>query len=166
MSFNDIPSGAPVFLDANTFVYAVLGHPLYGAACTALLDRIEFQDLQGFTSSHLLSDTVHRVMTLEACDRFGWPAQGIANCLRRHPNEVQQLLIPRRAVDEIQTARLSVLAVTGQQVSQAVDLSRQLGLLSGDALIVAVMRNQGLSHLASLDADFDRVHGLTRYAPA
>jgi len=166
MTFNDIPTGSAVFLDANTFVYAILGHPVHGLACSALLDRIEFQDIQGFTSSHVLSDTAHRIMTLEACDRFGWPAQGIANRLRRHPSEIQQLVIPRRAVDEIQVARVNVLPVTAQQVSQAVDLSRQLGLLSGDALIVAIMRDQGLSLLASLDTDFDRVPGLTRYAPA
>ena len=71
-----------------------------------------------------------------------------------------------RAVDEIVVARLSVLPVTGPQVSQAVDISRQLGLLSADALIVAVMRDHGLTQLASLDADFDRVAGLTRYSPA
>jgi predicted nucleic acid-binding protein len=39
-------------------------------------------------------------------------------------------------------------------------------LLTGDALIVAVMQQQGLSHLASLDSDFDRVPGITRYEPA
>jgi predicted nucleic acid-binding protein len=166
MTFDQIPANSAVFLDANTFVYAILGHPAYGAACVTLLDRIERQEVQGFTSSHVLSDAVHRVMTLEACDRFGWPAQGIANRLRRHPGEVQQLLVPRRAVDEIQLARVTILPVTGQLVSQAVDLSRQHGLLSGDALIVAVMRDHSLTHLASLDADFDRFPGLTRYSPA
>jgi predicted nucleic acid-binding protein len=35
-----------------------------------------------------------------------------------------------------------------------------------DALIVAVMQRHGLVVLASHDADFDRVPGLTRYAPA
>jgi predicted nucleic acid-binding protein len=165
MTFNNIPAGSAVFVDANTFVYAILGHPTYGASCTTLLDRIDQQDIQGYTSSHVLSETAHRVMTLEACDRFGWPAQGIANRLRRHPNEVQQLLLPRRAVDEIQVARVTALPVTAQQVSQAVDISRQLGLLSADALIVAVMRDHGLTQIASLDADFDRVPGLTRYSP-
>jgi predicted nucleic acid-binding protein len=38
--------------------------------------------------------------------------------------------------------------------------------LSGDALVVAVMRENGLAHLASHDADFDGVPGLTRYSPA
>jgi predicted nucleic acid-binding protein len=166
MTFDQLPANSTVFLDANTFVYAILNHPAYGANCTTLLDRIERQEVQGFTSAHVLSDTVHRVMTLEACDRFGWPAQGIANRLRRHPAEVQQLVVPRRAVDEIQLARVIVLAVTAQHVSQAVDLSRQHGLLAGDALIVAVMRDHGLTQLASLDADFDRIPGITRYAPA
>jgi predicted nucleic acid-binding protein len=55
--------------------------------------------------------------------------------------------------------------MTLQHVSRAVDLSKQLGLLTGDALIVAVMQAHGLSALASHDADFDRVPGLTRYAP-
>jgi predicted nucleic acid-binding protein len=44
-------------------------------------------------------------------------------------------------------------------------VSRQTGLLSNDALIVAVMRANGLTKLASEDADFDRVPGITRYAP-
>jgi predicted nucleic acid-binding protein len=166
MTFNAIPAGATVFLDANTFVYAILGHPMYGVACKALLDRVEQQDIQGVTSSHVLSEVAHRVMTMEACDRFGWPAQGIANHLRRHPSAVQQLILPRRAVDEITAAKVQVLPVSFLQVSNAVDLSRQLGLLSADALIVAIMRDHSLTLLASLDADFDPVPGLTRYAPA
>jgi predicted nucleic acid-binding protein len=165
MIFNDIPSGAAVLLDANVVVYATTLHPAYGAACKALLDRVEHQDIQGFTSADALGNVAHRLMAIEACDRFGWPAQGIANRLRRHPGEVQQLMVPRRAVDEIGAARVDVLPVTVQHVSRAVDLSRQFGLLTGDALIVAVMQAHGLSALASLDADFDRVPGLTRYAP-
>jgi predicted nucleic acid-binding protein len=51
-------------------------------------------------------------------------------------------------------------------VLAAAGLSQQTGLLSNDALIVAVMQNHGLTNLASHDADFDRVAGLTRYAPA
>jgi predicted nucleic acid-binding protein len=32
-------------------------------------------------------------------------------------------------------------------------------------LIVAAMQANGLTHLATNDADFDRVPGITRYAP-
>jgi predicted nucleic acid-binding protein len=37
--------------------------------------------------------------------------------------------------------------------------------LTNDAIIVAVMQVNGLTTLASNDPDFDRVPGITRYAP-
>ena len=59
-----------------------------------------------------------------------------------------------------------MLPVEGGDVSLAADVCDQYGLLSNDALVVVLMRRRGLSTLASHDADFDRVPGLTRYAPA
>jgi predicted nucleic acid-binding protein len=50
-------------------------------------------------------------------------------------------------------------------VAQAADLSRQYGLLTNDALVIALMQDQGLTYLASNDADFDRIPGIIRYAP-
>jgi predicted nucleic acid-binding protein len=44
-------------------------------------------------------------------------------------------------------------------------LSRSHGVLSGDALILAVMQSHSLVNLASSDADFDRVSGIRRIAP-
>jgi len=44
-------------------------------------------------------------------------------------------------------------------------VSQQTGLLTNDALIIAVMQAHGLTNLASSDTDFDRVPGLTRYGP-
>jgi predicted nucleic acid-binding protein len=57
------------------------------------------------------------------------------------------------------------MPVTQQHVLLAGDLSRQHGLLSGDALILAAMQLQGLQSLASNDSDFDRIAGIPRYAP-
>ena len=50
-------------------------------------------------------------------------------------------------------------------VLQALAISQQTGLLHNDALVVAVMRHYGLTNIASVDSDFDRVPGITRYAP-
>jgi predicted nucleic acid-binding protein len=165
VTFNDILSGAALFLDANCLVYAAVSDPLYGPACKRLLERIDNQDIQGFTSAHVLSEMAHRVMTLEAAARFNRSLTGMANWLRRHPTEVQQLTRHRQAIDEVQAAKVKVLLVEGMEVSLAADVSVVFGLLSSDALIVTVMQRHGLFHLASNDADFDRVPGLTRYAP-
>jgi predicted nucleic acid-binding protein len=51
-------------------------------------------------------------------------------------------------------------------LDKAAEISQQHGLLTNDALLVAVMREHGLTNLASQDADFDRVPGLIRHAPA
>jgi predicted nucleic acid-binding protein len=50
--------------------------------------------------------------------------------------------------------------------SAAATLTRQHGLLTNDALILALMHHHNLALLASHDADFDRVPGIMRYAPA
>lgn len=59
-----------------------------------------------------------------------------------------------------------VLTIAPSLIATAAVASQQHGLLSNDALIVAVMQSHGLSNLASSDADFDRVPGFTRFVPA
>lgn len=165
MTLADLAAGTTVFVDANILIFALTGHPAYGAACDLFLDRVENQELTAVTSTYVLGEVVHRVMVIEASDRFGWPAQGMANRLRRHPAEVQQLVRPRQALDEVAASGVTALAVSPAHVGTAADISRQSGLLYGAALIIALMRDQGLTQLASLDADFDRVAGITRYTP-
>ena len=133
--------------------------------CDQLLQRVANQELTGFTSAHVVAEMAHRLMTIEAASLLGRPLAGMANWLKRHPLEVQRLNRSRQAIDELAAIPIQVLPVTGAHVSLAADVSRQHGLLTNDGLVVVVMRNNGLSHLASLDADFDRVPGLTRYAP-
>lgn len=165
MTFAAIPAGASIFLDANVFLHYFTAHRRYGAAAETLLDRVESQDVIGFTSAHVLLEVVHRLMTIEACQRFGHPVKGIAQRLRRHPADVQQLDRPRQALDEISLLRLTVLSVSGGLVSTSIDISRQTGLLSSDALIIAVMQASGLTAIASVDPDFDSVPGIARYSP-
>jgi predicted nucleic acid-binding protein len=165
MNFGSIAPGESVFVDANVFVYDFGPDPTFGPFCRGLLKRIEQGDLQGFTSAHVLGEVAYRLLTLEACQAFGLPYAGIGRWLQRHPDEIRKLPRSRTALDKIVMMQLRVLSVTLQNVLTAGDLSRQHGVLSNDALILAVMSEHGLTHLASNDEDFDRVPGITRYAP-
>jgi len=127
--------------------------------------RIEQHQLPGFISTHVLSEIAHRLMTLEALDRFGWPPAGIAARLRKHHSEIPKLNVHVEAIARIPLLGIQVSAVTPLLVEAATLVSQQYELLMGDSLIVAVMQAHGLTNLASNDADFDRVSGLTRYAP-
>jgi len=77
MTFAGIPNGALVFVDANTLLYHFGPHPTLQAPCQALLQRILRQEIVGVTSAHVLSDVAHRMMTIEAMNKLGWPAKGI-----------------------------------------------------------------------------------------
>jgi predicted nucleic acid-binding protein len=166
MNFSEIPPGVAVFLDANTLVYHFASEPTFGAASTELVRRIERGQLRGFISTHVLADMAHRLMTLEAIKTFGWSPARIALQLRRHHQEISKLTVYREAVARIPLLGLDVLPVERASVEAATSVSQMHGLLTGDALIVAVMRQHGLANIASNDGDFDCVPGLTRYTPA
>ncbi len=165
MNFQSIPAGIDLFLDANTLVYHFSNHPSYGAACTDLLERIESKKLRGFTSAHVLADVAHRLMTLEAMNQLGWPATSLAARLRQQHAQIPKLLQYRQALLRLGQIGVHVLPISEQLVLAASGCSHQFELLTGDAIVVALMQQHGFTHLASHDSDFDRVPGLTRYSP-
>lgn len=111
MTFDDLVMGDQVFVDANTLTYHFQPHPVWGAACTQLLERIRNQELIGYTSTHVIAEASHRLMTLEANTAFGWPIPGIGNRLRTHPAEVQKLTLFRSAVTWLVQSNLQILIV-------------------------------------------------------
>ncbi len=165
MTFDDLRNGDAVFVDANTLIYHFTNHAKYGTACTHLIERIELQELAGFTSSHCLADVAHRIMTIEAMGRMGWPYSGLAARLKKHHVEIRKLSLYQQAAAQVGQLGIHVLPISEQFVLAATRLSQQFELLTGDALIVAVMQANALLRLASEDGDFDRVPGITRYAP-
>jgi predicted nucleic acid-binding protein len=85
--------------------------------------------------------------------------------LKSHLNEIQGLTRFRQAMDDLCLGNVQILAVTAAMVPTIAALSQQIGLLTNDAAVVAVMQSGGLARIASNDADFDRVPGITRYGP-
>lgn len=122
MIFADSASGASLFVDANTLVYHFAADPVLGPACRRLLDRIKVRDIQGFSSTHVLSDLAHRMMTIEAMQVFGWPAAGLLRRLRRRPAEIQKLVPFRQAVEGVQRFGLQLAPVTPRLVSAAAEI--------------------------------------------
>ena len=165
MTFADLAAGDQVFLDANIFIYHCSIDPVYGTACTDLLDRIGLAQISGFTSTHVLLEVAHRLMCLEAARLLGKPQGPMAHFLKKHLSEIQRLSGFRKAIEDLCASNISILSVSPAMVPTTVAVSQQAGLLTNDALVVAVMQGSGLSKIASNDPDFERVLGITRYAP-
>jgi hypothetical protein len=165
MILKEIAQGESVFVDANTLVYHFSAEAQFGPACTDFVSRFERREIVAFCSTHVISDVAHRLMTIEAILAFGWPIAGNAQRLRRNHSEITRLARFRQVVEQLPQSNLQMLPVVWAQVAAATAISQRYELLSGDALIVAIMEHQGLTHLASNDDDFDRVPWLKRYSP-
>jgi predicted nucleic acid-binding protein len=165
MTLDRVPAGAQVFVDSNILIYHFQPHPSFGPMCHRLVSRIEQQDVEGFTSTSLLAEVAHRLMVIEAGTLPGWAGGRVLNRLKQQPAVVQQLTLFQTAVEAVLQSKIQVLTVPAVLISSAATLCRQRSLLTNDALIVALMQNHGFTHLASHDADFDTVPGITRYFP-
>jgi len=163
MNFDDLRAGESIFLDANLLVYHFAAHPALAPPCTALIRRISKKEIVAFTSTHMLSEVAHRLMMYEASQAFGWKSK-IVDRLKQQPNAILQLNAFRESIAKVPQLGIQVLTVPPHLVATAAGLSVQFGLLSNDALVVAIMQAQGLTNLASHDADFDRVRWLVRYS--
>jgi predicted nucleic acid-binding protein len=165
MTLDQVLSGVHVFVDANILVYHFQPHPVFGPMCQRLLERIERHDIEGYTSANLLGELAHRLMVIEAGALPGWGGGKVLNRLKQQSGVVMQLTRFQTAVDSVLQSKIQVFAIPPLLISTAAALSRQHGLLTNDAVILALMQAHGLTDLASHDAHFDGVRGVTRYAP-
>ena len=166
MIYTDLPAGATVFLDATVFIHHFEPNALYGPPASEFLERIENQEITGITTTHIVSEVAHRLMTMEAMQVFGWSSAGIALRLRNHPAQVRKLRRFRQAIQEIPLFAVRVLTIDPSWIDLAAEVSQQTGLLHNDALMIVAMRVHGLLHLASADSDLDAVPGMARYGPS
>jgi|SRR5919106_4213980 predicted nucleic acid-binding protein len=59
----NVPAGTHVFIDANIFIYAFLGH---SHQCRDLLGRCATEQVLGITSLDVVNEVTHRMMLAEA----------------------------------------------------------------------------------------------------
>jgi predicted nucleic acid-binding protein len=163
MIFDDLIAGTSLFVDANPLVYYFASDPVLGPACARLVTRIQNQELRAYTSTHVLSEAAHKLMAVEAATQFGWKSK-VVQRLKQQPDKVQQLT-RFQAIQQVPQLGMQVLTIAASLIDAGALVSQQTGLLTNDALIVALLQANSLSNLASNDLDFDRVPGITRNAP-
>ena len=110
MTLAQLVRGDSVFLDANVLVFHFEPHFAFGPPCTDLLRRIELTELSGFTSTHVLSEVAHRLMTMEASALFNWSSK-IVSHLKQSPGQMHRLGKFRSAIQMIPQMRIQVLTI-------------------------------------------------------
>ena len=82
------------------------------------------------------------------------------------PEIVKQLTKYQEDVRKIPHMLLTILPLTLAIVQASAAVRTDEGLLTNDSFVIAFMRAQGLTQLATANGDFDRVGGIAIYKPA
>lgn len=160
-SLGSIASGSNVFINAMVFVY---GLQEQSWQCRDLLDRCAEEDVCGVTTLDVVAEATHKLMLLEAVAKEIITISSAAK-LRERLREVTKLSEYWMQAESILSMNIILLSTDEARHRHADVVRSSDGLLTNDSLIVATMREHGLTLLASADHDFDHIYGLTRYSP-
>lgn len=161
----EVPWGLEVFIDTNIFLYSITGHPRYGPWCEELLDKVRATDIKGKISVIVLNELIHKLVIGEVAQKEGIRPSQAVRYVKKNP-EVLEGLKAYEVVAEVESDyNLMIADLTKEHFSLARKLMGEQHLLSNDALHLAVMKEQGITNIATSDPDFDRIAGLKVWKP-
>lgn len=162
MNLNDLPRGSLIFIDANIFIYHFTGLSI---ECRSLLERVERKEVQALTGAHTVLEVLHRMMMIEAVSKALITPGQPAKKLKQNPEVIRKIGDYNRCPDEIRRIGARILPVTSRQIRDSESMRANFGLMTNDSVTAAMMFNQEVAYLASLDSDLSRVPGLVLCRP-
>jgi predicted nucleic acid-binding protein len=162
LTLDGIPSAGRVFLDSSIFIYHATGA---SPQCRVLLERCESGEVAGVTTTVVLAEVAHRLMTIEAVASGLVSGKDVVKKLRARPDLVSRLTVYQEQVERIPLMGIDVIPLDLATILRSADVRSRYGLLVNDSLVIAAARGAELEILASADADFGRVEDLRLYRP-
>jgi predicted nucleic acid-binding protein len=162
MKLEDLPDGERICVDANILIYHFTG---ISSECRTFLQRCEARQVEAFTGVHIVLEVMHRLMLLEALHKGLISGGQLARKLKERPGIVKSLREYNRSIQQIPRMRIRVRAITSAIVRASEAVRVQEGLMTNDSITVALMRQVGLTAVATYDADLGRIAGLKVTSP-
>ena len=127
------------------------------------MTRVDQEEIHGYCSAFVLNEVFHKLTMSEIVDKFGIQAKAANNLFKQRPEIISELCDVWEEMDIINNINITILE--GQIFPEFVDLSKKYRLLAMDSAHLAIMRRNGLTNLATNDADFKRVADLKIWKP-
>jgi len=160
---SSIRPGAWVALDTNILVYA---NQHRSPDCIELLKRCASGELQGVVPVPMVAELVHALMLIEARENNWVERANAARGLADRPDLVRRLTRYESQMREFFGLGLRVEPVGAGDILEAIRIQREAGLLTNDALLLAVARRLNCEAVASADKAVGRAPGFNVHAPA
>jgi predicted nucleic acid-binding protein len=162
MNLNDIRTDSSVLLDANIFIYAL---QKLSKQCERLLIRCSSGEILGIAPLHVLAEVMHRMMITEARDNNWISGSNPSKSLSANPDRVRSLVRYESYMRDILIMGFQLEPLEREDFITAIGVQRKAGLLTNDALLVAVGERLRVTSIASADQVFSKVQGIIHYSP-
>lgn len=160
-NLSSIPPGTNILIDANIFVYGLTAQ---SAQCKNFLERCSTEEISGITLFEVVHEATHVFMIAEGRAK-GWYTSAGAKYLANHPEQVKTLSDYWRNTERLLALNIVLLPMEKDIVVGAQAERVNAGLLTNDSIIVATMREYGISRIATRDGQFDSVGGILVFSP-
>jgi predicted nucleic acid-binding protein len=160
---SSIRPGAWVAIDTNILVYA---NQHRSPDCIGLLKRCASGELQGVVPVPMVAELVHALMLIEARENNWVERANAARALAERPDLVRRLTRYEIQIREFFGLGLRIEPVGAGDILEAIRIQREAGLLTSDALLLAVARRLNCEAVASADKAIGRAPGFSVFAPA
>jgi len=161
----NVPDRTTCFVDANILYYHFVATPPFSEPCSDFLQRVADGLIKAFVSTHVLAEAIHKIMVAEAAAKFGLNRAGLVNWLQHHRMRITELELFREACFELLAIGLREIPMDAATLRSATDIAKQMGLLTNDAIIVALMQSHHIVNLVTNDEDFIAIPGITIWQP-
>jgi len=163
LNLNQLPSGTRIFIDSNIFLYIFLRHPRWGKSCQKFIQRTEEMDIQGIVDEFVYNEVMHKLMVTAIVNKLHCsPANAIA-FVKKTPELLKELPALKEAGEMLRT--MNVKVISGPFFPESLTLMQEHRLLITDAVHIAAMNKEKITHIASNDKDFSRIPGISVWKP-
>ena len=165
-SLDTLLPDSKIFVDANIFLYAILGHPALKPRSQKFLVNIENGLYRATTSSLVFNEVLHKLMLTEAVRKYGLSSERDAlKLIKEKPEIISNMSMVWKNYSELKKYPITIFSIDEEALDLAVLLSRKYGLLISDAVHAAIMKINTVNNIATNDGDFERIEGITVWKP-
>jgi predicted nucleic acid-binding protein len=162
MNLSLIKKGETVLIDANIFIYAIQQE---SEQCKKLLVKCAEDEITGILPAHILAEVMHILMMAEARDN-GWiTGPNPAKQLTEKPDRVKALFRYETLMRDLLAINLNIVSLEQGDFLAAMRIQRETGLMTNDALLVAIADRLRVQSIASADKRLHSTRGKIVYVP-
>ncbi len=155
-----------IFIDANIFLHHAFD---VNEESIEFLKRIELSDVRVYTSSLVLEEVYFKILCQAASNYL--KKVSVKNIKKLFANSEKKKAVLRplkeysQYIEILKISGLKILNLEYEDVSMAVEISSEYGLITADAMHIAVMKRNMINNIATADSDFEIVPWIEVWTP-